>query len=65
LKKGEARRGIFEMLVATSKEEVKPRNRLDHVGNQRGETSEGREPHECDQGEKALGSIGRNKASKG
>lgn len=32
----------------------------DNGGNQRGETSEGREPHECDQAETCLGIIGRS-----
>jgi len=32
----------------------------DNVGNQRGEASEGREPHECDQAERRLGIIGRS-----
>lgn len=32
----------------------------DNVGNQRGEASEGREPHECDQAETCLGIIGRS-----
>lgn len=31
----------------------------DNIGNQRGEASEGREPHECDQTERCLGIIGR------
>jgi len=32
----------------------------DNGGNQRGEASEGREPHECDQAERRLGIIGRS-----
>jgi len=37
----------------------------DNVGDPRGETSEGREPHECDQAEISLGSIGKNKTPRG
>lgn len=36
-----------------------------NVGNQRGETSEGREPQECDRDETRSGFIGRRKASRG
>jgi hypothetical protein len=67
---GLGRRSAFERRTAshqetdqkgqrTSKEELELDVPSDHTGVQVGETSEGCEPHECDQAETCLGIIGR------